>query len=133
METVLDDIPVMFVQSPNGPAGSGEAFQQLESRLTSLKGRKFYATFQIQTGEYRACVAVASPEEPGEAGLPAWTIPGGLYAQRKLDQWTEHADEIPAVFEQLSREYRGRIDASRPSIEFYKSQRELVCLIPIRK
>ena len=41
METLLNEIPVMFVESPNGPAGSGEAFNQLESSLETLNGRKF--------------------------------------------------------------------------------------------
>jgi hypothetical protein len=132
METILEDIPVMFVESPNGPAGSGEAFTQLESRLASLKGRKFYATFQYSTGQYRACVAIESPDEPKALGLPVWAIPGGRYARRKLDNWTEHADEIPAVFQRLSEEYRGQVDSDRPSIEFYKSQKELVLLLPVR-
>lgn len=131
METVLQDVPVLFVESPNGPAGSGEAFQRLESRLSSLKGRKFYATYQYATGQYRACVALEATDDVAQIGLDIWTIPGGRYAQRKLDDWTDHADEIPRIFETLSHEYSGRIDSSRPSIEFYKSEKELRLLLPI--
>ena len=40
----LDAIPVMFVVSPHGVQGAGEAFDRLEARLPSLKGRKFYGT-----------------------------------------------------------------------------------------
>ena len=133
MEIMLKDIPVMFVESTNGPAGSREAFKKLESRLESLKGRKFYATFQYSTGQYRACVAIESIDEPEALGLKAWSIPGGVYAQRKLIDWTDHADEIPFIFDKLSQDYTGRNDSSRPSIEFYKSQKELVCLLPIRQ
>ena len=131
METTIKDIEVIFVESPNGPAGSGEAFNKLESSLVTLKGRKFYATFQYSTGVYRACVAVEHPDEHKKLGFPKWNIPGGSYAQRKLRNWTEHADEIPSVFSEMSQEYQGRIDSSRPSIEFYKSQKELVLLLPI--
>ncbi len=131
METTIKDIAVMFVESPNGPAGSGEAFNKLESSLASLKGRKFYATFQYSTGQYRACVAMEESEDPKQLGFETWSIPGGKYAQKKLENWTEHADEIPNVFEKLSIEYKGRIDSSRPSIEFYKSQKEFILLLPI--
>ena len=131
METTVKDIPVMFVESPNGPAGSGEAFTKLKSSLASLKGRKFYATFQYSTGEYRACVVIAEADDPKQLGLETWSIPGGKYAQQKLESWTEHADEIPNVFEKLSIEYKGRVHSSRPSIEFYKSQKELALLLPI--
>lgn len=131
MKTTIKDIEVMFVESPNGPAGSGEAFNKLESRLASLKGRKFYATFQYSTGQYRACVATEVPNEPEQLGLEKWCIPGGLYAQEKLENWTEHAEEIPNVFEKMSQTYSGHIDSSRPSIEFYKSQKELLLLLPI--
>ncbi|MCQ3938790.1 MAG: hypothetical protein DPW18_17345 [Chloroflexi bacterium] len=131
METTIQDIEVMFVESPNGPAGSGEAFNKLESSLETLKGRKFYATFQYATGVYRACVEIEDPDEPERLGFQKWSIPGGLFAQEKLKNWTEHADEIPDLFDKMSQEYKGRIDSSRPSIEFYKSQKELILLLPI--
>jgi hypothetical protein len=131
METTIMNIEVMFVESPTGPAGSGEAFNKLETRLASLKGRKFYATFQYSTGQYRACVAIEEPDEAEQLGFPKWSIPGGLYAQEKLRDWTKHADEIPNLFEKMSHEYKGRIDSNRPSIEFYKSQKELILLLPI--
>ena len=132
MEITLNDIAVMFVQSPNGPAGSGEAFNILERRLPNLKGRKFYATFQYSTGEYRACMAIQDDHQPKQLGFDVWTIPGGRYAQEKLTDWTQHADEIPTVFQRLSEEFKDRIDSSRPSIEYYKSQKELLLLLPVR-
>lgn len=119
------------MESPYGPAGSGEAFNKLESSLETLQGRKFYATFEYSTGQYRACVAVKNPDEPERLGFQKWNVPGGLYAQEKLHAWTEHADEIPDLFGKMSQEYKGRIDSSRPSIEFYKSQKELTLLLPI--
>lgn len=122
----------MFVESPNGPAGSGEAFNKLESKLSNIKGRKFYATFYYATGQYRACVELEEDDNPQQLGFETWAIPGGKYAQEKLKDWTEHADEIPDVFGKLSMENEGHIDSSRPSIEFYKSQKELILLLPIQ-
>jgi len=82
MLVTLVDIPVMFVVSPRGPQGAGEAFDRLEARLPSLKGRKFYGT--LVNGEYRACVALEAQDSPAAMGLDTWIIPGGVYARRKL-------------------------------------------------
>ena len=62
MEVTLDDIEVMYILADGGPAGAQQAFDKLESKLTSLKGRRFYGTFQA--GEYRACVALLSNDKP---------------------------------------------------------------------
>jgi len=131
LETFLEDIEVMYIESPDGPAGSKEAFDKLEAGLVSLKGRKFYGTFQHSTGQYRACVAIEKSDSPQSLGFEVWIIPGGKYARQKLDNWTERIDEIPAVFDKLSQEYEGRNDSSRPSIEYYKSQKDLILLFPI--
>ena len=132
MEISLEPIQVMFVEAPNGPEGSGEAFNRLEAGFTSLKGRKFYATFQYPDGPYRACVVIEIGDDPEKLGFEIGVIPGGRYARGKLENWSERPWEIPAAFTKLSEEFRGRIDPSRPSIEFYKSQKELILMLPIR-
>ncbi len=132
MEIELKAIPVMFVESPNGPAGSGAAFNRLESALKTLRGRKFYGTFQYSTGQYRACVAIEEGDEPEKLGFEVCSIPGGKYGQQKLLDWTKHTDEIPGVFDKLGEQFKDRLDGNRPSIEFYKSQKELVCWMPVR-
>ena len=133
VEVNLEDIEVMYVESPNGPEGSPEAFARLEGKLSSLKGRKFYATFQYPDGPYRACGALIPSDKPKDLGIDTWVIPGGEYAQGKLDDWAKHPWDIPGAFTRLSEAYLEKIDPSRPSIEFYKSQRELILLIPIKK
>lgn len=40
-EVVLADVQVMYVESATGPEGASEAFDRVETRLPSLKGRKF--------------------------------------------------------------------------------------------
>ena len=53
-QAVLDDIEVMYVEADGGTQGAMDAMQELEGRIGSLKGRKFYGTFL--DGQYRACV-----------------------------------------------------------------------------
>jgi len=131
MLITLEAIPVMFVESPNGPEGAGEAFNKLETGFPSLKGRKFYATFHYPDGPYRACTAIEKGDNPAALGFSVGVVPGGQYARGKLENWTECPWEIPHVFTKLSEDYQERVDPSRPSIEFYKSQKELILLLPI--
>jgi len=132
MEVSLEAIKVVFVESTNGLEGAGEAFKKLESRLSNLKGRKFYGTFQYPNGSYRACLALEDDDDPDLLGLDTWIIPGGNYAREKIENWSERLWEIPQVFSALSQTYQGRVDPDRPRIEFYKSQKELLLSLPIQ-
>jgi hypothetical protein len=125
---VIEDIDVMYVVADGGPVGGPAAFASLEARLESLRGRRFYATYQ--SGEYRACVALAAGDDSEALGLASWRIPGGAYERRKLSDWQDHVDKIAAIFDAMVP--AAELDSSRPSIEFYRSSRELVLLQPVR-
>lgn len=126
---VLPDLPVMYVESASGLAGAADAFDRLEARFPSLKGRKFYGTFQPPAGPYRACVAIQPGDEPSALGLPTWTIPGGKYRRGKVANWEQNMPEIGKTFQRMADAHAR--DASRPSIEFYRSQKELVLFLPV--
>lgn len=130
-EVTLDDIDVMYVESPNGPEGAKAAFDELEAHLPDMRGRKFYGTFQPPDGPYRACVAMQAEDDPKALGLAKWTMPGGRYARRTLDDWAEHIPQIGEIFGAMSREYGERYDPNRPSIEFHRTEKEVVLLLPI--
>jgi hypothetical protein len=133
MEATLSEIPMMYIVAEDGPAGARAAFNQLEGKLASLRGRKFYGTFQPVTGEYRACVAIESGDDPQRMGLATGVIPGGLYLREKMKNWMSRTDEIPKTFMAMAERERQRVDKSRPSVEFYRSQDELILLLPISK
>jgi len=123
----IDDIDVMCVVSHTGPAGGPAAFDALEAPLGSLRGRRFYGTYLA--GEYRACVAIEPGDDPVALGLEKWSIPGGTYERRRLLDWADHVDDIARNFAEMAGELE--YDQSRPSIEFYRSARELVLLQPV--
>ena len=64
-------------------------------------------------------------------GLAEWTISGGEYGRDRLENWENHIPEIRRTFERMAREFER--DPSRPSVEFYRSQRELVLLFPVKR
>ncbi len=113
-----------------GPQGAREAFDKLEARLPSLRGRKFYGTYHA--GEYRACVARQPGDDPLVYGLDTWMIPGGLYVREKMKNWSSQLSEIGKTFVVMAERERHRADPERPSIEFYRSKDELILLLPVR-
>jgi hypothetical protein len=126
----LPDVRVMYVESTTGHAGAAKAFDTLEAPFPTLKGRKFYGTFQPPTGPYRACVAIEPSDDVVALGFPTWTIPGGKYNRSKVANWEQHVPEIGKTFQRMRQE--SEHDLTRPSIEFYRSQRELVLFLPVK-
>ncbi len=126
-EERLDGFEVMYVEAVDGLRGAPAAFQELERRLGGPRGRRFYGTFDGE--RYRACVIPKHSAEPAALGLETWTVPGGLYARRKLADWVGQEHRIGAEFAAMVDERPW--DESRPSIEFYRSLREMVLYLPI--
>ena len=126
-EEHLDDFEVMYIEAADGLNGAQAAFQDLEGRLDSLRGRRFFGTYHNE--RYRACVAPRDPEEPTTLGLETWTVPGGRYARRKLMDWESRVHMIGDEFDAMDTEHSW--DETRPSIEFYRSRRELILYLPI--
>ncbi len=87
-----------------------------------MRGRKFYGTFQPPAGPYRACTAIGPGDDATALGLPTWVIPGG--------HWQTRMKEIGEAFRSMAEE--GERDASRPSIEFYRSEKDLVLFLPTK-
>jgi hypothetical protein len=125
----LPEVPVIYVESATGLAGAAEAFDRLEAHFPSLRRRKFYGTFQPPSGPYRACVAIEPGDDVAALGLPTWTLPAGKYARAKVRNWKANLPEIGKTFGQMSQEFEH--DPARPSIEFYRSQKELLLFLPI--
>jgi hypothetical protein len=130
MRTVLKPIQVMAVKAEGGTKGAPAAFDILESKLPTLRGRRFYGTFNPFTEEYRACVQKIEGDDAASMGLEDWVIPGGSFLSRKVDDWQSKVQELPRLFSELA---AGQdIDHGRPSVEFYRSSRELVIYLPVR-
>jgi hypothetical protein len=128
----LQEIPVLRVKADMKGKGPSAAFDLLESRLPSLKGRKFYGTFQFKPDgeEYYACVARVDSDDPGKMQLETGVIPGGWYARSRLMDWEKNLSKLPSLFEEMARTLDG--DPERPSLEFYRSQAELQLFLPVR-
>ena len=127
IETTLGNISVWSV-SCIGVAKSASAFTTLESKLPTLTGRKFYGCLigNPYDGIYRACVAKIDSDK---LNLESWVIPCGKYLKTKIKNWSGSEYLIGQTFSVMSKNIS--VDISRPSIEFYRSQQEIILYLPI--
>ena len=133
MTTVeLPDIHLIVCRAEDDrPDEIKAAWHKLESKLPTLKGRKFYGLMYDEPSgpAYYAGVEPVSADEATALGFPTLILQAGKYARVKLKDWTKHTEEIPRIFDELASAVPR--DPSRPAIEFYRSQSELHLLIPV--
>jgi hypothetical protein len=77
-------VAVMFKLVADEQAAITRGWAEVEKAVGSLRGRKFYGVFDGARGEYRVCVQRRDDDEPDVFGLEAGTLPGGRYAQVRL-------------------------------------------------
>jgi DNA gyrase inhibitor GyrI len=129
IEVTLEPVKVMYVEAEGGLSAIRQSWSKLESKRPSPKGRKFYGTYHVADKVYRACVAINDEKEPETLNLPTWTIPGGKYPREKITGWSSRPELMGETFESMAQE--SDPDPTHPSIEFYKSQQEVILLLPI--
>ncbi len=114
-----------------GVKNSEKAFHEIELKLTTMRGRKFYGLLHDdpETGKYFACVQVNPGDNPKALGLEARQTPGGRYVRRKIRYWYEDISIIGKGFGLLFEKYPH--DPSRPTIEYYRSDRDVHIFVPV--
>jgi hypothetical protein len=128
----LQEMPVLRVKADMKGKGPKAAFTLLESRLPTLRGRKFYGTFQLTPDgeEYHACVVRIDTDDPEKMQLERGVIPGGWYTRGKLMDWEKNLSKLAGLFEEMAHSHD--VDPKRPSLEFYRSQAEMHLFLPVR-
>jgi len=120
---------VDYIEVDNFPAGLPDAWQRLEATVGDLRGRHFVGAFYPSTGQYRACVEVATSDAT-VPGLTRGEIPGGRYGRIRLrEEPPALYEQIPAAFAQLGDECV--VDGERPSLELYRRHDQVDALIPV--
>jgi hypothetical protein len=132
--TNLHELAFAYVQAVDGFAGAGAAFDQLEGRMDTLRGRKMYGV--VYPGDpvrYLACLLL-DDEHADDLGFERTTVPGGRYAQALVKEWGSRISELPAIVSQLESDIKVSglaIDRDRPWLEFYRRIDELLVMLPV--
>ena len=130
----LRELPVLRVKADMKGKGPSAAMELLESKLPTLKGRKFYGVFRVlpEGEEYYACVERIEADDPSKMQLETGANPGGKYARRKIMNWEKliREGQLPRVTQEFAQAHD--FDPNRFTLEFYRSQAELQLFVPVR-
>ncbi|MBI3956253.1 hypothetical protein HY339_03265 [Candidatus Gottesmanbacteria bacterium] len=114
----LEAIPVMG-KATVGVKNSEKTFNDVESNLDTMRGRKFYGLLygEPDKGEYFACIKLEPRDDPR--------------SRRKIRSWYPDVSCIGKGFGLLFDAYPH--DSNRPTIEFYRSERDVYIFLPIKE
>ncbi|MBI5614019.1 hypothetical protein HY947_03785 [Candidatus Gottesmanbacteria bacterium] len=127
---VLSPVNIFYIQSSKGLAGAVNTFNILESKLTTLKGRKFYGVVygKPPNETYWACVAKRDEKEVLD-GCESGKIPGGKYIGKRVNDWEDNIPEIGKAFQELMTKVT--LDYNRPFVEYYHGMNYMIARVPV--
>jgi len=125
-----DDVSVMLRHVPDEIPAIKRAWSEVEHALGSLRGRKFYGSFDTTTNQYAVCVVLREGDDPHALGLERGTLPGGKYVRVRLKGEPPAVyDLIPSMMQRLAD--RPDRDLTRPQLEYYRRRDEIDLLVPV--
>lgn len=132
MEKVIleNAVPVFGVQVKTFPAGIGEAFDWLVSVIPGGFSRSYYGISYMDANGAIVYFATALEKEPGEAEqyhCSRFIIETGEYLGVTVNQWRNKTACIKDVFHDIMNDQRA--DKTKPAVEWYKNDDEMVCMI----
>ena len=131
METfqLKEDLKVFGFQVKTFPDGIREAFDSLMKTIGDGFNRSYYAiAFMSEAGPvYRATAVEKYDGEAAKYKYDSYTIEKGEYLSVTVKDWQQKTDMIKDVFDVLLKQTRA--DHNSPCIEWYKDEKEMLCLI----
>ena len=126
------ELNLMCLKSLKGPLTAEQTFNLLENKLSTLKKKKFYGLSKLENDEltYLACVKIEEGDNTNAPRLLEVHVPRGNYIRERILEWNENLGQIPFLIDKVSAD--NLVDPDKYIIEFYRSEKELFLLIPIK-
>ena len=123
------DVKAICVEAVSFPGGIKDAFSRLYNQVPDTKLRNIFGISKPQNGLiiYKAAAAEKFEGEATRLGLTAFVIKRGYYLGETLMDWQKNEMMIGSIFERLVADKR--LDGSAHCIEWYKNERELLCMV----
>jgi len=124
------DIKVFYVRAASFPEGVKEAWVKLHKLIGVTNDRDFYG---ISHGNheggitYSAAVKESFSNEGEHYGCEKFNIPRGEYLSITIHDYMNHLPLIGQAFRRLLS--HPEFDGVTPCIEWYKSDKEVVCMV----
>lgn len=124
------DIKVFGLQVKTFPLGIGEAFDELIKKTGDCAGaRDYYGISKFKDGKM-IYYAVAAEKFTGEAqkyNYEELKIAKGEYLTSTVFEWRKKTECIKDVFSEIIQDTR--VNKTKPAIEWYKDDNEMMCLV----
>jgi len=128
--SLLADIKVFGFLVSIFPAGIGDAFDILIQKTGDGAGtRNYYGLSDFKNGKMLYYV-LAEEKHHGEAeknNFKKLIIEKGNYLTITVKDWRKKTDCIKDVFSEIIQDQR--VNKTKPAIEWYKSEDEMMCLV----
>ncbi len=127
-----EDVKVYCTAAKSFPEGIQEAFITLEKML-SKEGRTFYGISYKSTDGiiiYKAAVSESFEGEARKYGFERFIISKGEYLTETIIDWRKKIETIEITFKTLLAD--PRLDRTSPCVEWYKSDREVLCMVKLK-
>ncbi len=125
-----EEIKVFGTRVKTFPSGISEAFESLIKLTGDASGaRDYYGISEFKEG-VMYYYAVAEEKLSGEAekyNCEELKIESGNYLAIPLHEWRKNLNSIKDLFSELLQDTRA--DKTKPAIEWYKDDNEMLCLI----
>jgi hypothetical protein len=124
-----DDLKVFGVEVKTFPIGIQEAFDGIVSKLPPAEPRTYYglSTCTKDGISYIAAAAETFEGEGEKYGYTSYLVEKGEYLAVTVLDWLKKTDSIKHVFEQMFSDTRA--DRTKPCVEIYKNDEEMLCLV----
>ncbi len=125
-----DEVKVLGVRVKTFPLGIGDAFEKLIKVLPEGLDRSYYGiAYMTEDGEivYKAAAEERYEGEAEKYSCEEYTIEKGNYLMEVVRDWRKKTDCIKDVFHEMMQD--NRFDNTKPCIEWYKNDDEMVCMI----
>lgn len=132
METfnLINDVKVFGLQVQTFPSGIDEAFNELIKKTGDCAGaRAYYGISEFKDGKMRY-YAMAGEKYTGEAekyNYEKLAIEKGEYLTSSIQEWRKKTECIKDVFYEIIQD--PRVNKTKPAIEWYKDDNEMICLV----
>jgi predicted transcriptional regulator YdeE len=129
--SIDNDIKVICVKTSTFPAGIGDAWQQLFSKVSNAEQRKLYGiSYADENGNivYRAAAEELHGGEAEQLSLETFTIKKGEYTSVILEDWRKNEAEIGKIFHKLLED--PEIDKKQGyCLEIYFNKKDVRCAV----
>jgi hypothetical protein len=132
IHTIKEDIRVLCKLVPEFPKGIKEGFDSLIAKFGQA-GRGYYGISYMENNKiiYKVAVSVSAKDDVAKSDLEPFTITKGDYLAETVTDWMPKTDQIKGIFEGLMKDQR--FDDNFPCVEWYKDDKEMMCMVRIKK